>query len=229
MARDYGKRNTSRQGTSFSKQLLLVFVCFLVGYLSAAVFDIASVSRWINTQLLARQATSAATKAVPQQAVLPKPKFEFYTLLASERPDARVEAIKAAPVATAQATPPANPTAVATGTTSTVSVAVNRNSPVSAPLAIVVSAKPLPAPVVNNKGAYLVQVAAFKSQQEADRMKAALVLKGFVVSISMVSQQNTNWYRVNIGPFASRAQAQQVQGAVARSEHIVGMIRKMDA
>ncbi len=232
MSREYKKRSSARQSSSFSKQLLLVLVCFLVGYLSASVFDFATVSSWVNAQLIAQHVTTKAEKTVSQQRPLPKPKFEFYTLLASEHPDASADTAKAAPVKAIQAVTP-SPTTPTTVPTTTVALATAKNPTMPAPVVNAVPVKPLPAydvnHVVNNKDAYLVQVAAFKSQQEADRMKAALVLKGFVVNISMVSQQKTNWYRVSIGPFESRLQAQKAQGAVARSEHIVGMIRKMDA
>ena len=60
-------------------------------------------------------------------------------------------------------------------------------------------------------------------------MKATLVIKGFAVNIAVVSQQKTNWYRVSLGPFHSKDDALRAQTNVARSEHIIGMVRKMDA
>jgi cell division protein FtsN len=222
MAKEYGKRNSARNKGSVSKPLLLVLISFLFGYLSASVFDYTSLSSWVNRQL-AQHVGPTAAKLTPQQAKLPKPKFEFYTLLASEH-NSSDQITTATPtiVAPTQALTPTTPSTV-----SPANVAANKNGQV----ATVVTGKPVPIlpQAVASKGTDLVQVAAFKSRQEAERMKASLVLKGFSVSITSINQRNMNWYRVNLGPYASRDQAAKAQGAVARSERIVGMIRKMDA
>lgn len=220
MAKEYGKRNSARNKGNVSKPLLLVLVSFLFGYLSASVFDYTSLSSWVNRQL-AQHLGPTAAKLTPQQAQLPKPKFEFYTLLASEHNSGEQVATAAPTIVapTTQALTPATP--------GTVNPAANKPAQVAA----VITGKPvsIPPPAVVSKGTYLVQVAAFKSRQEAERMKASLVLKGFSVSITSINQRNMNWYRVNLGPYASRDQAAKAQGAVSRSERIVGMIRKMDA
>ena len=229
MAKDYGKKKSSHQSSGLLRQLLLVSVCLLVGYLSAAVFDFSSLSKWVNAQLLSHQTMAVTKKPEPQKAELPKPKFEFYTLLASERPEESEQAKKTESMQ-AQTTPSTSPT-VQIAPAGTPSLATTDHSSSVAPIlpVSVVPVKPVSSPVENTKGAYLVQVAAFRSQQEAERMKAMLVLKGFVVKIAMINQQKTNWYRVNLGPYASRAEAQKARAAVAHSEHIVGMVRKMDA
>ena len=216
MARDYGRRPSKRNSSSISKQLLLVLVCFLFGYLSASIFDFTSLSSWVNSQLLAQHTVPTATKTAPQQAQLPKPKFEFYTLLASEHAVTKGPAPSSAQVVTKSQPGSSPPVAQVAQVASVATVASVKPSSSSSP-------------VVTNKEAYLVQIGSFKSEQEAERMKAALTLKGFVVNVSAVTQQKTNWYRVTIGPFASRAQAISAQLSVARSEHITGMIRKMDA
>ncbi len=224
MAKDFVKRNSARHNGSVSKQLLLVLVCFLLGYLSASITDLASLTSWVKTQLIAQQAAPSVKKPLTTQAQLPKPKFEFYTLLANENKDVVEPAVSAATTKTASAAIQTSPSLAPTNPTGT-----KNSPPVVTAAAVVAAAKSLPAPVVNSKDAYLVQVAAFKSRPEAEKMKASLVLKGFLVSIVVVNQQNTNWFRVSLGPFSSRPEAQRAQGAVARSEHIIGMIRKMDA
>ncbi len=221
MAKDYGRKRSSQHRGSVSKQLLLALTCFLSGYLSASFFDFASLIGWINAELLAGHVVQTASKPVPQQAQLPKPKFEFYTLLASDH----VETTQPAPSGTqvVAALP------LAAGTTT---VPMPKNQLAPGPMQVtVVSAKPIPmsVPVTANKGSYLVQVASFKSRQEAERVKASLTLKGFMVNVTMITSQRVSWYRVIIGPFASRMDAQKAQVSVARSEHIMGMIRKMDA
>lgn len=224
MAKGYGRKNATPHRGSVSKQLLLVLVCFLLGYLSASVFDFTSLSGWVNTQLLAQHSAQITTKPVKEQAQLPKPKFEFYTLLASEHAQANEQVASAGPVAAPQPVaaqiPPLN-------------VPVVKNKPTISTLANVGVSKPVLAhaapPAVISKDGYLVQMASFKSKQEAERMKASLALKGFAVNIAMVTQQQTTWYRVVVGPFSTRPQAEKIRLSIARSEHIVGMIRKMDA
>lgn len=222
MAKDYGKKNSVGSKRSASGQLMLLLVAFLSGYLSATVFDFTSLTNWVNKQLQAQQNPQLAKKQVVQQAQIPKPKFEFYTLLASQQ---------------AATVPVSNVPPVTAASTATISAAATPSNPIKEPLA---KTPVLPVPLSTvatagksatlaaiNKDAYLVQIASFKSRQEAERVKATLSLKGFVVSIASVNQQQTIWYRVVIGPFASRDQAQKAQISVARTEHLVGMIRKM--
>ena len=98
MARDYGTRRTARQRRAAPQQLLVVAVTFLLGYLTASYFDIETVSHWLNTQVLAsHEAKPAPIKSVAQNSQLtPKPKFEFYTLLANEKGGGSTQANKAA-------------------------------------------------------------------------------------------------------------------------------------
>ena len=151
-------------------------------------------------------------KPALQKAELPKPKFEFYTLLTNDNR-------------------PANPVVTASSPTSTMEVAVAASSiapiPIkSAPRAIAATAS---LPQAAAKGSYFVQIAAFRRRDEAERMKAKLAFKGIFVTIVSVNQPNVSWYRVSVGPFSSRTEAEKAQVAVAQAQHIVGIIRKMDA
>ncbi len=213
MARAYGKRQSVRRQGGASKQVLLVFISFLLGYMGSSVLDVNQLGAWISAQWAS--SGKKTPSPVVARADLPKPKFEFYTLLAKE---SRVTSLQegsaaAPPSAVVPVVPP--PLAAQLKTTP--------------PLVAVVAAKPVIVPIAPVKGAYLVQVAAFKRQQDAEKLKAALSLKGFSVHVTAFNQQHSTWYRVSMGPFASRPLAVKMQGAVARSEHIVGMIRKMDA
>ena len=224
MAKDYIRKNKTVRNGAGSKPLLLVSMSFLVGYLSATVFDVASITAWVNQNLLAQKTDSVSKNKVVQQAELPKPKFEFYTLLTKEQKEATDEVPN--PVAQVAATVPKP---AVTGI-KPATLASAKTVPVTSSAPTVDATKQAPgSSVLSSKGSYLVQVAAFKSRQEAERMKAALVLKGFVVNIAVVSQQQTNWYRVSLGPFPSKDDALKAQTNVARSEHIVGMVRRMDA
>ena len=222
MARQYKKRNSPARSSNMLGQLFLVMVVFVAGYMSASLYNLANVTAWVNTHVLAKNSAKLIVKPGLQQAQLPKPKFEFYTLLANE------QVAGSAPAA-------ALPTAV---------LPVKATLPLHAPLAPaatvaltspapVVSAEKIPAIIANSKNnykdTYMVQVGSFKNMQEAERMKVSLVMKGFDVKIAMINQQNIHWYRVIIGPFSSKTQAQEAQLAFSRREHIMGMIRRMDA
>ena len=212
MTGQYRKKNAPRQKSSKFSQYLLMLISFIVGYLSASLYDLTHLTAWINSQVLANNSTAIIKKTSDQQAQLPKPKFEFYTLLANE------QVVKAPP-------PPSTSSSTPTST--------EKPLPLHAPLAPVAATTPpitphTSAPIVT-KDAYMVQVGSFKNMQEAEKMKVSLVIKGFDVKIATIKQQQTNWYRVFIGPFSSHMQAQQAQMSFSRQEHIMGMIRKMDA
>ncbi len=218
MAGNYRRMNVPRRNSNWLGQSLLVFVVFIAGYMSASLYNLASLSAWVGTHVLANSSLQPIIKIGPQLAALPKPKLEFYTLLANEKVAGATQA------ATIPQTPVTSPAMAF------VSV---KDLPLHAPLAPVAAEK-IPVLVsnskdINSKDAYLVQVASFKNMREAERMKVGLVMKGFDVKIVMVNQQRINWYRVSIGPFGSKTQAQKAQQAFARREHIMGMIRKMDA
>jgi len=230
MATNYGKKNMGRGNSSSGiGSLMLAFVAFVFGYLIATVFGSNQLSSWFNTQVLARQTTQLPGQATNQQAQITKPKFEFYTLLAK---DQTVRPIPSPPPtqSTQPATVPAQITETATPT-APMDLTVTQKLPLHEPL---VTTQPVtkPAPVATVTASaerFMVQVGSFKNLHEAEKMKASLVMKGFEVAISVTNQQHVNWYRVIIGPFASRIQAQKAQLAFAQKEHIVGMVRKMDA
>jgi len=50
---------------------------------------------------------------------------------------------------------------------------------------------------------YLLQAGSFKSQQDAERLKASLALLGVQSSIQSVNINSDNWHRVRIGPFSN--------------------------
>jgi len=209
MVNNYGRKsNVARTRSGVLKQALLVLVSLVVGYMGAYVCDMTTLSAWVGEHVLSKQDPQVGVKPTTDHVELPKPKLEFYTLLTNERV---VASSQVAPVPTP---PPAVGTTVVASTPPPTTVAIVDKAPITASV---------------NKNAFLVQIAAFKSRQEADRMRATLMLKGFDVSVVTVSQQTVNWYRVIMGPFASRSLAEKAQLSIARKERITGMIRKMDA
>lgn len=220
MAKDYRKKNSPRHSGSVSRQLLLVLVCFLSGYFSATMFDLNSVMTWLNAQVLAQHTAQPVAKPAVQPAQLPKPKFEFYTLLTNDHAAPTQPVNNTASVASAatSALPPA-PTAP-------IDLTLNKAQTSPETPTHSVENKPMTG---STKNAFLVQLGSFKSKQEADRIKATLSLKGFPITVVTVSQKNVTWYRVMTGPYPSRMEAEKAQLSIAKSEHLMGMIRRMDA
>ncbi|MDX1836392.1 SPOR domain-containing protein [Legionella taurinensis] len=232
MARDYGRKGTnSRHKSSAPRQFLWIIASFLSGYLAATVFDVTSLSNWINKNVLAEQEkTAAPAPAVVKHDERPKPKFEFYTLLSKDNsaPVINHSSTTAPAAAKPMTGPGTTPTQTAAGQ-SVGQAAVHAGQPAVAVVESkpVLDAKPA-APMAQAHESYLVQVAAFNRRQDAERLKALLVLKGFDVSITTVVQNRTNWFRVIIGPFHSRSEAEKAQTDVARTERIKGIIRKFN-
>ena len=118
----------------------------------------------------------------------PKPKFEFYTLLPEMEvvvPDEDLAAPSPAPAESASTDETgATDTAASTGT------AVEENKQTE------------PAP---GSGHYILQVASFKSMNDADGLKAQLTLLGFRPVVQTVAiNSDEKWHRVRIGPYADR-------------------------
>lgn len=65
----------------------------------------------------------------------------------------------------------------------------------------------IPAPVTSTATpVYILQVGAFKSQPEAERLKVELALLGLQAGIETSTMPNgTIWYRVKLGPYAEEA------------------------
>lgn len=249
MAREYNNKRSSRSRRGASSHFLLITFIFLLGYLAASFFDFETITHWVNTQVLAHHDTKkeSAKPETPQHAVIPpKPKFEFYTLLANEKKSLGSQANNATTTQsastsnTATSTQPASPsnanTLASTPGTGVVSNAVTTASVATASAQAKINSPRAPQPSVLNKGMaakadasekgnYLVQVASFKARQDAEQMKGTLILKGFSVYIVPVSHPTKgNWFRVVVGPYANRVLAQQAQVSLARNERLNGMI-----
>ncbi|WP_347252443.1 SPOR domain-containing protein [Legionella sp.] len=224
MARDYGRRRPVRQKSSAPKQLFWMLASFLSGYLAATVFDFTSLSSWVRTNILAHTNEKPAVKVAAKEPQVPKPKFEFYTLLAKDG---------STPSPALRAVVPAQPKPVTQSAPAIGNAPITPIKQVGVPskqpgAVAVVESKPV-ASASASKDTYQIQIASFKKRQDAEHMKAALTLKGFDISVVPVSQPQGTWFRVIVGPFGSRTAAEKAQLTLAQSEHIKGMIRKMDA
>lgn len=229
MARNYSNKRSSRQNGSAPHQFLVVIVTFLLGYFTASVFDLKTISHWMNTQVLAHhEVKEQPINSTAQQAQIPpKPKFEFYTLLANEKAGGVTQSkVNAAANHAANApapVPSTQPTSSTAAVTTHSSTKLNSPSPQqTAPVKIAVEKHSSSAQV--SKGTYLVQVASFKARQDAEHMKGLLILKGFNVSVVPVSQARGNWFRVVVGPYSNRDLAQKAQVSLAKNERLRGMV-----
>lgn len=68
-------------------------------------------------------------------------------------------------------------------------------------------------PVINKEAAerYILQVGSFKSNAEADSLKAQLAFLGLEARIVSADVNNVTWHRVQLGPFASNTELSQAK------------------
>ncbi len=185
---NYSKKNSHQAvPAALFRTLMWSSLSFIAGYLSASYYNMELIGAWVQQHVLAEHPVLAKV-VQPQETVVPKPKFEFYTLLTTPE-SAKEDALDTHDVAVA-----------------------------------VVKPMPVKSEPVSKRG-YLIQVAAFRVQSEALRMKASLLRRGFEVGVSPVLKQNTQWFRVIVGPFASRQEAELAQKAIAKTDRLNGMIQ----
>jgi cell division protein FtsN len=55
----------------------------------------------------------------------------------------------------------------------------------------------------------LLQAASFRSRDDAERLRAALLLMDLPAATSAINLNNGAWYRVTVGPFDSRVKAER--------------------
>ena len=236
MAKDYvSRRRQTRQKPNAPRRLVAILGAFLCGYLVANVFDFTSLTTWVNKNILASKQNGAPVEARVALKEAPKPKFEFYTLLSK---DSSVPAVnRGLPQAQTQAQAPVKPTApqpavltaqvAAPATVITVPHATAITVSHATSKAIAVTEKKGMPVSPGSRESYMIQIASFNKRQDAEHLKASLALRGFSVVISSVQRQTVLWYRVTIGPFNSRTDAEKAQVIVRQSEHMNGIIKRI--
>jgi cell division septation protein DedD len=80
------------------------------------------------------------------------------------------------------------------------------------------TARPLAAPGVEVGSAFTVQVAASRNQQDAEKLVKELKARGYAVFVVTpeFAHANDNLFRVQVGPFATREEAEQVRAKIAK-------------
>lgn len=204
MAREYTRRRDKSGSVGGLSRFLSMLVCLVMGYLLGSVFNVYQLTQWVQTRLLQPKGHA---KPIYKVAPAPKPTFEFYTLLSQDKAHAQV------------------------ARTQPVAPEVLRKDPATANKTVANTKEPVKDPsnlqAVNIKETYAIQVAAFNKREDAEALKGTLVLRGFDVMVSPITQKNTIWFRVMLGPYASLPLAQKTQVAILRNEHMKGMIRKI--
>ncbi len=75
-------------------------------------------------------------------------------------------------------------------------------------------------------GGYILQAGSFRSLDEADKLKASLVLLGVDASIQTVTVNNKDtWHRVQIGPYYDLAEVNQVRARLKQNNVEVVLLR----
>lgn len=211
MVSNYGRRRPEKKKGQFFKQLFWAVSFFLCGYLAATVFDFTSLSSWVSTHIHTHVlAVNTSSGEEMKQEELPKPKFEFYTLLTKDHPSSisSAEVVDAKPDRTTLMNP----------------IEKVQKQPRSLQQEVPNSARTTPI----TQDTYMIQMASFKKRQDAEHMRANLVLKGFNATVVATMQQEMDWFRVVVGPFSSHEEAEKIQLFIAQSEKINGIIRKAD-
>ncbi len=75
---------------------------------------------------------------------------------------------------------------------------------------------------------FIVQVGAFRTLQQAEELKAQLVLSGLQASVQTFEKSPDNiWHRVYIGPFTDKPQALALQHRLQQTQALHGLVLKM--
>ncbi|HWQ94049.1 MAG TPA: SPOR domain-containing protein [Gammaproteobacteria bacterium] len=79
---------------------------------------------------------------------------------------------------------------------------------------------------VDKPGAYILQAGSFRSLEEADKLKASLVLLGVEASIQTVTVNNKDtWHRVQVGPYNDLAEVNQVRARLKQNNIEVVLLK----
>ncbi len=229
MHKTYHKKQ--RGSASSLKQIGLVLISLVLGYFCANIMDMRMFSAWLQPLHLTQQqavppATSLSVNA-PK-----KPKLEFYTLLTQDDPHASANPAAVQPEAGLDKASQPSPAPMTSKIQSIPDATLATNQPVASPpesampTAVAVAAKLDKS--TTGKGFFILQIAAFKSNAEAEKLRARLLIAGFDVKIMPSLQMNVYWYRVIAGPFSSRIDAQKTQASLLKTYRMAGMIRKAD-
>lgn len=62
---------------------------------------------------------------------------------------------------------------------------------------------------------YRLQVASFRSKEDAENLRASLILEGMQAYIESIEVKGSTWHRIFVGPFDNRSNMNKVQDKLA--------------
>jgi len=68
------------------------------------------------------------------------------------------------------------------------------------------------------KERYLLQVGSFTQPEEADRLRAQLLLLGLQASVQKIPRDGQTWHRVQVGPFSSQEQLNTARRSMSQQQ-----------
>lgn len=81
---------------------------------------------------------------------------------------------------------------------------------------------------VTSPGKYLLQVASFGTQGQANVLKAKLAFQGIVASVAPTKVKHYTWYRVQVGPFNNLNRLNEMIAKLAK-QHLKPLVIKMNS
>lgn len=161
-----------------------------------------------NKAETARASNQAEPKPATQQPA--KPKYDFYTLL----PESEVIVPPDALPPAAPEQPAVTPAEAAKIDAARALAALNGETPPPAPPAPSI-AKPEPAVQAPLSTQFFLQAGSFRRKDDAESVRAQIILLGQNVRVESGRVREETWYRVLVGPFANREQLAVSQKALS--------------
>lgn len=153
--------------------------------------------------------TRKTVQQKPQPAPEPaKPKYDFYTLLPESEVIVPPDALPPAETPKPPEQKPVTAEEAAKIDAARAEAALNGQTPPPPP---VVVAK---APVTTQ---FFLQAGSFRKREDADKVRAQILLLGQNVQVESGKVREENWFRVLVGPYASREQLASAQKQLAAS------------
>jgi cell division protein FtsN len=160
-----------------------------------------------SLQTAAQPQAAAKVEESPKHAGVPKPQFQFYSLLPEREVMVSEDEVDRRAKASSSVPSPRPPPA----------------APPGAPVAAT-EAPPAP-PAASADEVLMLQVAAFKAKSDAESLKAQLALKGMQAGIESANIKGESYHRVRLGPYRSIEQLQSARSRLKGSGYDSVVVR----
>ena len=145
--------------------------------------------------------TTSKTKPTAKKTEPQKPKYDFYTLLPESEVIVPPDALTSAP----STTKPVSAEEAAKIDAARAEALLNGQTPPPMP--------PVAKSPVSTE--FFLQAGSFRKREDADKVRAQIILLGQSVQVESGTVREEVWYRVLVGPFANREQLAQAQKSLA--------------